>query len=545
LSITPEEAARFLLHAQFSASDEEVAAVQDMGCAAWLAREMDRPTSAGGCEWLDQRGYSAMDGHAYFDQDYPATYMLWQQLITSPDGVRRRLALALSEFFVVSIHGLDFNWRSHALAAYWDLLCRGAFGTYRQLLQEVTLSPAMGYYLNTKGNQKADRQSGRQPDENYAREVLQLFSMGLYQLNIDGTEKADATGRKIETYQQSDISQLAQVFTGYEFDHSRTGQVKVKLPAGWRTVESNTWAVRLPMTLKADKHATDSVNFLGARIAANTPADLALTQALDVIANHPNVAPFFSRQMIQRLTTSHPSPAYVARVARVFNDNGRGVRGDLRSVFAAILLDTEARDSRAATRPSWGKLREPMVRLVQWARTFGLRSEAGSWKIEDTSSAATHLGQSPMAAPSVFNFFRPGFVPAGAALASAGTTAPEFQLVNESSVGGYLNFLRGFAFNGFYARTPDQPFNAGDQYVQDMRPFYANELPLVTDVDALIRRLNLLLCAGQLSDKTQTVIRAALLAARVSARSSEYSQRLRVITAVVLVMASADYLVQK
>src|SRR3990167_9544493 len=236
------------------------------------------------------------------------------------------------------------------------------------------------------------------------------------------------------------------------------------------------------MAFAANRHSEQAVHFLGTSIAANTPGADALKKALDTLFLHPNVGPFFGKQMIQRLVTSNPSPAYVARVSAAFADNGRGVRGDLRAVFAAILLDDEARSPAGLRDPQFGRLREPMLRLVQWGRTFGITSAQGSWKIGDLSNPATQLGQSPLRSPSVFNFFRPGYVPPATALSAAQTPAPEFQLVNESSVGGYLNYMQGVIRNGIFVNAPDLPNNTNNgNNGFDIKAAYTNELAIVAD----------------------------------------------------------------
>ncbi|MEO7548170.1 MAG: DUF1800 family protein [Ramlibacter sp.] len=522
---TDEAAARFLLQAQFSASTPEIAEVRRLGYAAWLGQQMGA-TSQSGWDWLNAKGYAdPFDKAPFYDQTAPGDYMVWNQLITSSDAVRKRVALALSEFFVVSLSGLDFSWRSHAIAAWWDLLAANAFGNFRVLLEGVTLNAAMGYWLNTKGNQKENTASGRQPDENYAREVMQLMTIGLAQLNPDGTEKLDGAGAKLDSYTQSDVSNLARVFTGYDFNQSQNQPVTVE----GRTIPSTTFA-RLPMTLTENRHSTLAATFLGTTIAANTPGAAALRTGLDTLANHPNVGPFFGRQMIQRLVTSNPSPAYVARVAAAFNNNGSGVRGDLGAVFAAILLDDEARGPQGLSQPAWGKLREPMVRFAQWARTFGLASATDAWKIGDLGNPATQLGQSPLRSASVFNFFRPGYVPPSTALAASKSVAPEFQIVTESSVGGYLNYMQNAIRNGVGA---------------DLQPAYTAELALVADAAALVARLNLVLAANQLSAGTVATIVAALNATAITASSNDAARRNRVAAAVLMVMASAEYLVQK
>lgn len=544
---TQEQSARLLLQAQFSASDAEIAAVQSQGYADWLNAQFNAPAGQTGFDWLNQRGYGAIDANDFFDASYPADFMVWNQLLTAPDAVRKRLTLALSEFFVVSTTSISVSWRSHVMACYWDLLSANALGNFRQLLQDVTLSPAMGLYLNVRGNQKENTATGRQPDENYAREVMQLFSLGLYQLNLDGTIKTDTTGAKLETYTQSDISNLARVFTGYDFDLSQNVNTIIALTGGGTRTVSNTAFARLPMVLNASRHSTLAATFLGTTIPANTDGAAALQIALDTLFNHPNVGPFFGKQMIQRLVTSNPSPAYVARVASVFNNNGAGVRGDLKAVFGAILLDDEARSASGLSQPMFGKLREPMLRFVQWGRTFGVGSVQGSWKIPDLSNPATRLGQSPLRSPSVFNFFRPGYVPPSTALASSQAVAPEFQLVNESSVGGYLNYMQTVIRNGIYVNAPELPATGSNAATNgyDIVAAYTAELSLVADATALVARLNLLLCAGQLSGDTQALIVSALNTTAVTAASTDAIKLNRVAAAVLLVMASAEYLVQK
>lgn len=541
---TDEEAARFLLQAQFSASDAEIAAVRNKSYATWLAEQFAAPSSTSGFDWLNQRGYGTINSSTnFYDNSYPGDYMLWNQLMTSSDAVRKRMALALSEFFVVSLSGLDFAWRSHAIASWWDMLNAHVTGNFRNLLQDVTLHPAMGYYLNTKGNLKENVATGRAPDENYAREVMQLFTVGVHQLNNDGTEKRDANGNKLETYTQNDITNLARVFTGWDFD--QTQNVNTFEPVNRRNIP-NTVYTRIPMRLTPSNHSTLAASFLGATVPAGTDGVEALRMALDTLFNHPNVGPFFGKQMIQRLVTSNPSPAYVNRVANAFNNNGTGVRGDLKAVFAAVLLDDEARSPGGLSQSGFGKLREPIVRMVQWGRTFGIRSARDSWKIGDLSNPANQLGQSPQRSPSVFNFFRPGYVPPNTALSASESPAPEFQIVNESSVGGYLNYMQGVIRNGIFVNAPDLPQSASNSTNgYDITAAYTAELALVLDTTALVKRLGLLLCAGQLSAATQGLIVAALNATPVTAASTDTIKLNRVAAAVLLVMASSEYLIQK
>jgi len=481
-----------------------------MGYAAWLDLQFNAAPALSGWDWLMSKGYNDI---SFVNSSTAADYMVWNQAITSPDALRKRVALALSEIFVASTTGINIHWRPFAMAAYWDTLAANAFGTYRSLLNAVTLNPAVGVFLNTRGNQKEDPVSGRQPDENYAREVMQLMSIGIYSLNMDGSLMLDASGKPIETYNQSTVTNLAKAFTGLDFDN--TGATAI-----------NLLQLKTPMAMNASRHSTAEISFLGTTIAANTDGTAALKTTLDTIANHPNVAPFISKQLIQRLVTSNPSAAYVGRVSAVFTDNGNGVRGDLKAVVKALLLDTEARSDTMMMQPTWGKLREPMVRMVQWARTFNATSTSGNWKIGDLSDSGTRLGQSPLRSSSVFNFFRPGYVPPNTALASAALVGPEFQITNESTVAGYINFMTATVRSG----------------IADVLPNYTAELTLVNDTTALTDRLNLLLCAGQLSSATLASISAAIGTIDTSTLTGQQN---RVYAAVLLTMASPQYIVQK
>ena len=509
--ITATEAARFLQQAQFSASDADIAAVQAQGYAGWLDAQMSRGTSTTGWDWLMGQGYNQFS--IRYNNSY-ADHMIWNQLLTAPDPVRKRVALAWSEIMVVSTSTLDGTWPSFAMAAYWDLLNQHAFGNYRQLLEAITLNPAMGAFLNTRGNKKANA-SGRVPDENYAREVMQLFSIGLYELNTDGTLRGGAAK---ETYGPADVSNLARIFTGYNLNSPN------------KLHETDPQPYRVPMVLTAADHSPEPATFLGQTVASGDGATR-LRQALDIIFNHPNVGPFIARQLIQRLVTSDPSAAYVGRVAAVFNNNGAGVRGDLRAVTKAVLLDADARQNPSLQSPSWGKLREPMIRFVQWGRTFGATSADNRWILWDMSDASTQLGQSPLRSPSVFNFFRPGYVPPGTELARRGQTAPEFQLTNENSVAGYINFMHGVIAWGYGAAAS-----------RISVPDYTREMALVNDPAALVDRLNLLLAGGQLSAATLTTIRNAITTINPG---SDWGRKTRVWSAIVLVMACPEYLVQK
>ena len=411
------------------ASRAEIARVQALGYAAWLDEQFALPASTTRWDWLVAAGYtdiSHKNGEAGFDS------AAWRKLLSAPDTLRQRVTLALSEIFVTAIDGLiGGGWKAFAAANYLDLLEANAFGNYRTLLQQISLSAPMGEFLTFRGSAKANTASGALPDENYARELMQLFTIGLVQLNLDGTPTL-TNGSTTDTYAQTDITGLARVFTGWDFD---LGGV----PAGTATATPDF--IRKPMAQVASRYETGAKTFLGTTIPAGTDATHGLTLALDAIFAHANVAPFFSRQLIQRLVTSNPSPAYVARVAAVFNDDGSGVKGNLKAVVKAILLDDEARSATAARGRVGRQAARADAALQRLGAPLAPRRRA-AWAIGNTSNASTRLGQSPLRSPSVFNFFRPGYVPPNSAIASAALVAPEFQITNESTVVGAVNYLQ-------------------------------------------------------------------------------------------------------
>ncbi len=533
---TDAEAARFLLQASLSASTGAIADLRSEGYGPWLDRQFGIANAQTGRGFLADRGFDRVDANRFYNGTITGDYMVWSQLLSGGNSVRKRIAFALSEFFVVSLTGINMVWRAPAIGEYWDILNRHAFGNFRDLLQDITLNPAMGTFLNTRGNRRADS-SGRVPDENYAREVMQLFTIGLFELNADGTNRL-ASGNPIETYTSADVSGLARVFTGYDFDQA--GLAFTTEVGGTRQIPDPEFA-RRPMTADPARwvparatgfHSAEAKTFLGLTIPANTNAADSLRLALDHLFNHANVGPFFARQMIQRLVTSNPSPAYVGRVAAIFANNGQGRRGDLAAVFKAILTDNEALDAAGLTNPNFGKLREPVLRYVQLARTFGARSNSGNWQIGDLSDAANALGQSPLRSPSVFNFFRPGYFPTNTEIANRGLLAPEFQLVNETSVAGYVNFLER-ALTG--ARAP----------VADIALDFATEVGLAQDAAALLDRLDLLLTGRQLSAGVRDTIRTAMEDVALTASSTNADRLRRVQIGVTLILASTDYLIQK
>jgi uncharacterized protein (DUF1800 family) len=524
---TDAEASRFLQQAQFSVHATDLSTLRNDGYLAWLNTNYSSAAGQTGVAWLDSRGHNSITIEQRYFWPQFGDFMIWNQLLAGPDQMRKRMALALSEFFVVSLSPIDGFYPPYVIAAYWDVLCANAFGNFRTLLERVTLNAGMGFFLNTKGNLKEDA-NGRQPDENYAREVMQLFTIGLYELNADGSLRLDANSRPIETYGQSDITNLARVFTGYDWDYLANGGTFTNV--AWHDYDvPNTRFATNPMWFNANTHSNLAVSFLGTDIPANTPGPEALRIALDALFNHANTGPFFARQMIQRLVTSNPSPAYVGRVAAAFANNGSGTRGDLKAVWTAILMDEEARAAPSAANTMSGKLREPVARLVQWWRTVGVNSTNGAYEMYDLSTSDTSLGQSPLRSPSVFNFFRPGYVPPNTAIATAEKQAPEFQLVNETTAAGYMNFLQWMTRNGY----------------NDIKPTYAELLPIAHDVPAVVAWYNLRLTANQMSTESLNVIQAVLTAFNITAGSANNTKLDMLATGAFLFLVSPEYLVQK
>jgi uncharacterized protein (DUF1800 family) len=507
------DASRFLRQASWGATASELKDVAALGPAVWLNGQLNQVLSNNMTRWLITKGFNDSTNNSNVNGDGGWVQAMWWKLFSAPDLFRQRATLALSELFVVSQVGLPISWRNFAIANYWETLEANAFGNFRNLLEAVTLSSAMGTYLNMKGNQKYDAKTGRSPDENYAREVMQLFTVGLYLLNIDGTLKLDSAGKPIETYDNTDIQGLAKVFTGW---NTATGTD----PAG--ELAAAAYRHGLPMALNASLHSPEEKKFLGVTIPAGTLGVPSLKIALDTLFQHANTAPFVCKQLIQRLVTSNPSPAYVARVAKVFQDNGKGVRGDMKAVWAAILLDTEARQTSGLA--TYGKLSEPMVRLLQWGHTFQATSSDGAWTLGYTDTDTT-LEQMPMRSPTVFNYFRPGYVPPNTQLASQNLVAPEFQILTEPTVVSYVNYMAGTVNNA-----------------RNIKADYTYEKTIAADATALVNHLNLCLASGALTTANQGLIVSAL---NTISTTTDAGLLNRIYAAILLVMSSTNYLIQR
>jgi uncharacterized protein (DUF1800 family) len=544
--VTPEDASRFLEQATFGATDPDIHQLSLIGYQAWLNQQFAMPsvplepyveqnliTNNPPCAASNVKCNAALfeqndSGEIYFQDEF------WQQALAGSDELRERVRYALSEIFVVSSNNSAVQGEPRGEAQFYDVLGKDAFGNFRTLLNDVTLNPMMGQYLSMLGNDKGNATTD--PDENYAREVMQLFTIGLYQLNDDGSQKLDGSGNPIPTYSNVDVKGLARVFTGFSWDiPGHTGPTAWSNCCAW--VGPGYGEDLLPMQSFPDHHSTEEKDFLGVTIASsgNPDPDGDLKTALDTFFNHPNLPAFFCKQLIQHLVTSNPSSAYVSRVAAVFKDNGMGVRGDMKAVISAILLDPEARDSADDfTNPNYGKVREALLRYTEWARAFTAQSRTGSWGIGSPEDPIWGLGQMALRSPTVFNWFAPGYVPPNTSIEQAGLVAPEMQMTNVTTVVGYLNYMQG-------------AIGSGSRSGSDIFSSYAAEINLASNPDALLDRLNLLLMAGEMDGTLRSQIIDAVSAILIpSSGQSAIDAALaaRVQTAVYLTMASPAFAAQ-
>lgn len=504
---TPADMSRFLGQSAMGANRAELDRVLSMGIPAWIDEQIAMARPVKHWDWLVANGYNVIANQGNTTGFDP---VMWRQFIASPDQLRQRVGLALLDFLVVSIDQIGGSWRQFAMAAYIDILWDNAFGNFRTILEKISTNAAMAQFLTFLGNAKANTQRGTSPDENYARELMQLFALGPQKLNPDGSVQMQGD-RAVETYTQDDVAGLARVFTGWNLDSTDNS-----IPDRYGR----------PLVQTASQHELGVKTFLGTTIPANTPGADSLKIALDAIFAHSNCPPFIAKTLIQRLVTSNPSPAYVGRISAVFENNGAGVRGDLAAVVKAILLDTEARSATLAMSPTAGKLREPVTRLTGWARAFGVTSPSNAWAIGDTSNAINRLGQGAGHAPSVFNFFRPGYSPPNSELSKQGLVAPEMQLTNEPSVFGYINYMMSLIQNG----------------TGDVKADYTDLLTRTANSAALVDEINVVMAAGQISPTTVLQIRQAVDSIDNLTATGPAN---RLYTAITLVMASPEYITLK
>ena len=588
--VSDNDAARFLNQATFGTTDADIAHLRSVGYASWLAEQFD-PNVSPPTRELDFFNWVSNTLHEPATDDTLAEAWFLGALggpdpknpvVVRKDQLRQRVAFALSEIFVVSRKNPLIDEFPNGSAYYYDILVNDAFGNYRKLLEDVTLSPAMGVYLNMIGNQRADSTQNIHPDENYAREVNQLFSVGLVLLNGDGTPQL-SNGQPIPTYTQDTVKAFAHVFTGWNWSdcNASDGQF-IYCGPDW---EAGADWIQPMLAFDAyhdnGTHGADDLSskqLLKYPSAANggvladggTPAT-DLKFALDNIFNHPNVAPFFGRQLIQHLVTSNPSPAYVQRVAAVFNNNGAGIRGDLQAVVRAILLDPEARAPLAAQADSFGKLREPLLRLTHVWRAMGARHTCGNntTRTNDDGSVTTfhyasqpyryagynsawgtdyYLGQTPLNANSVFNFFRPAFVPPGE-MTQRHLFGPEFQITTDSGIVQVSNdaYVRSMYYD--ISETCDTDDDYGDvriNHAQDVALAGSAKGGPSDPSDRLVDAYNTRFMSGQMSSYMRQILIEYLNRIDSTWVDAGEDWRLeRVKRALYLVLTSPEYAIQK
>lgn len=548
-------ASRFLAQSTLGADYELIEEVSQKGFSTWIEEQFALPYTFSQKDYAlayAQEAYDSLYVRAIRDTTdlpdivYPHIKFFhsgWtKNVIESPDILRSRVALAWSEIFVISNENDVLSANPLALADYYDMLSAQSFGNFRDLLEVVTFHPAMGNYLTYINNAKSDFSINRFPDENYAREIMQLFTIGLIKLNLDGTPQLDADGNEIETYINQDITQLAKVFTGLSYGDGTT--------FGADYTDQNSFIQ--PMTMHDDWHEPGEKQLIeGYTIENRNPVDgmADINEALDHLFHHPNVGPFIGRFMIQRLVKNNPSPGYIARVATAFNDNGQGIRGDLKALIRAVLLDPEARDCALIYRDEVGKLREPLIRYTHLMRAFNLTTASGEYRNDLTYLAP--MKQIPLGAPSVFNFFRPNYSPNGL-IQNAGKVAPEFQILDDKTAAEYGNFLSSWLFTfddhqdlihyGFlrhfdlFMKERASHFNWLD--FREIIDFSDEEaLSNEEQLEEMIERLNLILVHGRLTATTKNYIIEAIQ------EMAPNGLRDKVRMAVNLIMISPDYVI--
>ncbi len=562
-ALTAEAAARFLTQATFGPTLDEINRLQGMGIEAWLDEQQRQPISRQ-LPFLDDLIQQAINAGQSIEvwQD-KRQEIWWRNALEEPDQLRQRMAFALSQVLVVSDQNGALEGNPTTLADFYDMLAEHAFGNYRDLLLSVTLHPSMGHYLSMFKNRKPDDTLNIRPDENYAREIMQLFSVGLVQLNLDGTPVDGEPGtpgvQTVPAYDQDTIRGFAHVFTGWNYSSCNAirpegneegfnwwdweycspgadGQ-DWRIQAGWRTPMrpwdegSNLGEVYHAMEDTKQLLDYPGVALSGGVLGAGGTARSNMNAAIDNVFNHPNVGPFLARRLIQRFTTSNPTPAYVARVATVFNNNGSGVRGDLGATVRAILTDPEARDPQQAP-AHFGKLREPLLRITQLWRALDGRSSDG--RIRE-GWPDNYGAQAVQRSPTVFNFFLPDYQLPGE-LRDAGLYAPEFQITTDTYLLRMTNTLAGKVFWEYQGNDNILSYNPVAVSLE-------RELAMAENATQLVSHINLLFMAGQMSQPMFNMLVQHV--EDIGVGSWEGWARERVQDALWLTLTSPEYVVEK
>jgi uncharacterized protein (DUF1800 family) len=570
-------AARFLDQATAGATPEEIASLSaalaahpDTAFSDWINDQFSKPVKPDDLSFAifnaadeaakaqaanPSAGAPTMAGQNMAGATKRADYSLAQGLRGSlmisdkTNELRRMVAYALSQIFVLGDEGdspLDFD--SGGMCDYYDMLYKDAFTDFPTILSDVTYHPAMGMYLSSAGNAKAGFYTkNSRPDENYAREVMQLFTIGLVQLNEDGSIVTDAEGHAIPTYTQTDITEVARIFTGLNYPQGMSW-IHGKNPDGTPGMVQAMRPVRYGRdVIDENRHDRGEKTFLGTTFPAAQDTATDIGNFLQFLCNHQNTAPFFAKGMIQHLVTSNPSPAYIKRVAHAFKSSN----GDMKTVISAILLDPEARNPEYAKIPEYGKLREPWLRLTELARGFNAQPATEQPFYGDVERMSyLSFGEYPLSSPSVFNFFLPNYQPPGTisdrnANATDGATllaAPEFQIMNSNTALLTPNYLMGLINSEPANFRPDPNGKTRPRtglFPLDLTP----QISLAKDPAALVDNISTILTGGMMSDRTRGIIKDAV--DHIGPDSDPAVLKERVRTAIYLTMASPDYAVQK
>lgn len=544
---TRSDAARFLSQATFGYSIGDVDRLMQIGYGAWIDEQLSKPITHNHTKYSEARAALYTGSYQDFVLPHDVNASQFKIFTQGEDQLRQKMVYALSQILVVSTNHPDY-WPVQRIATtYLDMLTANAFGNYRTLLEAVTLSPAMGTYLSYVGNRKEDPIAGTIPDQNFAREVMQLFTIGLFKLNPDGTAML-VNNAPAPTYTSADVIGGSRVMTGWHYANQTPVWNVNYQPWPYKDVQKQQL---IPF---ASYHSTSQKSFLGTTIPASSVADPRgdLKIFLDTLFAHPNVGPFIGKQLIQRFVTSNPSPAYVSRVAAVFGNNGNGVRGDLGAVLRAILLDTEARDNAKITDPTFGRIREPISRLVHLFRmTNAIAPNAGVDLLSDFyidmdySNPLRGINQLPLHAPTVFNFYRPDYAPPASTLSRRGLVSPEMQITDESSLYGWQRLLSGWTQDGGLTSCCSD----AERNYYSIKLDYSQLLPLVATPDVLLDRLSLLTMSGQMSPELRRIAKAQM--DEVYSDRSPSSGIIRGVTqlklaaALYAIFSSPEYVVQK
>jgi len=502
------EAARFLMTASLGFEKQHVEDVLSLGFEGWIDQQIQMPYNQD--TFWDQTYIGIDPGSRPSASTFDAVW--WNYTMTNNDLLRHRVAFALSEIFVININAIPFQ-KGDTFASYYDILANNALGNFEDLLLGVSLSPVMGYYLSHLGNKKANSVENTFPDQNFAREVMQLFSIGLEKLNADGSPITDSNGTPVPTYTNQDIGEFAKVFTGLRIGNYHPTHWVQGTPSINDVLSHSD--PRVPMGIDEDFHQTGPKNLLdGYVVPAGQTGMQDVEETIHHLFMHPNVGPFLGKKLIQFLVKSNPSPQYVERITQVFNDNGNGVRGDMAAVIKAILLDDEVRICYGNRFDTDSKLKEPFVRYVHLVRHLPKSTSNSDYCCGDILYAGDDFPQYIFRAPSVFNFFQDHYTPNGP-IADQGLVAPEFQIHSSLSSIDYINHIdRILTYScNDYLNEPSvvllKEYNGNT--ISNYTTFNMNEyIALAEDDEALINEFDKHFTHGNLSHETRIYLRAAL-----------------------------------